>query len=131
MALDKTIKVPLPECGIIKYKSKDTVYVYYITRVYRNENGKPTNDRVSIPTVLVDFIITDDADAMLVNLTTLEKCLKNMVNDEVAKRITGNPPKAGTPNASELTPETFKKLSLYEQNALYIKDQELYRKLLN
>jgi len=48
MALDKTIKVPLPERGIIKYKSKDTVYVYYITRVYRNENGKPTNDRVSI-----------------------------------------------------------------------------------
>lgn len=48
MALDKTIKVPLPERRIIKYKSKDTIYVYYITRVYRNEKGKPTNDRVSI-----------------------------------------------------------------------------------
>lgn len=48
MALDKTKKVPLPEQGIIKYKNKDTTYAYYITRIYRNEKGKPTNDRVSI-----------------------------------------------------------------------------------
>lgn len=48
MSLDGSRKVPLPERGIIKYKSKDTTYVYYITRIYRNEKGKPTNDRVSI-----------------------------------------------------------------------------------
>ena len=48
MALDKSRKVPLPERGIIKYKSKDKTYVYHITRIYRNEKGKPTNDRVSI-----------------------------------------------------------------------------------
>jgi hypothetical protein len=29
-------------------KSKDVTYVYHITRIYRNEKGKPTNDRVSI-----------------------------------------------------------------------------------
>ena len=48
MALDQSCKVPLPDKGIIKYKSKDTTYVYHITRIYRNEKGKPTNDRVSI-----------------------------------------------------------------------------------
>lgn len=48
MALDQSRKVPLPDKGIIKYKSKDTTYVYHITRIYRNEKGKPTNDRVSI-----------------------------------------------------------------------------------
>lgn len=48
MALDTTKKVPLPSRGIIKYKNKDTIYVYYITRIYRNEKGQPTNDRVSI-----------------------------------------------------------------------------------
>lgn len=48
MALDKEEKVPLPQRGIIKYKNKDTIYAYYITRIYRNEKGKPTNDRVSI-----------------------------------------------------------------------------------
>ena len=48
MALNRKHQVPLPERGIIKYKSKDATYVYYITRIYRNEKGKPTNDRVSI-----------------------------------------------------------------------------------
>ena len=48
MALNRNHQVPLPERGIIKYKNKNTTYVYYITRIYRNEKGKPTNDRVSI-----------------------------------------------------------------------------------
>ena len=48
MALNPNHQVPLPERGIIKYKSKNTTYVYHITRIYRNERGKPTNDRVSI-----------------------------------------------------------------------------------
>jgi transposase len=38
----------MPKRGIIKYKRKDTTYVYHITRIYRNEKGKPTNDRVCI-----------------------------------------------------------------------------------
>jgi transposase len=48
MALYKNQQVPLPERGIVKYKSQDTTYAYHITRIYRNEKGKPTNDRVSI-----------------------------------------------------------------------------------
>jgi len=59
MALDISKKVPLPQRGIIKYKSKDAIYVYYITRVYRNEKGKPTNDRVSIGKI-------DDETGMLI-----------------------------------------------------------------
>jgi len=48
MALDKEKRVPLPQRGIVRYKNKDTIYAYHITRIYRNEKGKPTNDRVSI-----------------------------------------------------------------------------------
>lgn len=48
MALSKGRQVPLPDRGIVKYKRKDTTYVYHITRIYRNEKGRPTNDRVSI-----------------------------------------------------------------------------------
>ena len=48
MSLDHNNKVPMPQRGIIKYKSKGTTYVYSITRIYRNEKGQPTNDRVSI-----------------------------------------------------------------------------------
>lgn len=48
MALDDSNKVPLPKRGIVKYKSKNATYVYHITRIYRNDKGQPTNDRVSI-----------------------------------------------------------------------------------
>ncbi len=48
MALKKNQKVPLPDRGIVKYRNKDTIYAYHITRIYRNEKGNPTNDRISI-----------------------------------------------------------------------------------
>jgi len=50
MALNKTRKVPLPEKGVVKHTNKKAkvTYIYYITRIYRNAKGKPTNDRVSI-----------------------------------------------------------------------------------
>lgn len=48
MALKQNQKVPLPDRGIVKYRSKNATYVYQITRIYRNEKGNPTNDRVSI-----------------------------------------------------------------------------------
>lgn len=48
MALNNKQKVPLPDRGIVKYRNKDTTYAYHITRIYRNEKGNPTNDRISI-----------------------------------------------------------------------------------
>ena len=48
MALNSTVKVPLPETGIVPQKSGKSIYAYYTTRAYRNEKGKPTSDRVSI-----------------------------------------------------------------------------------
>jgi len=48
MALNRNHQVPLPDRGIVKYRNKNTTYVYHITRIYRNEKGKPTNDRISI-----------------------------------------------------------------------------------
>ena len=48
MALNSSIKVPMPEHGAVKRRMGDKVYVYYATAVYRNEKGQPTSDRVSI-----------------------------------------------------------------------------------
>ena len=48
MALKSAIKVDMPEKGIYKRKIGNAVYVYYTVRAYRNEHGKPTDDRVSI-----------------------------------------------------------------------------------
>lgn len=48
MALDHSVKVPVPEHGAVKRRMGDKVYIYYATAVYRNEKGQPTCDRVSI-----------------------------------------------------------------------------------
>ncbi len=48
MALNSSIKVPLPEHGAVKRRMGDKVYIYYATAVYRNKKGQPTCDRVSI-----------------------------------------------------------------------------------
>lgn len=48
LALDSNVQVPLPDKKIVKHKIGDVTYAYLITRAYRNEAGKPTNDRVSI-----------------------------------------------------------------------------------
>ena len=48
MALDQTVQVDLPKHGIAYKKISGKTYVYYVTAAYRNEKGKPTNDRVSI-----------------------------------------------------------------------------------
>ena len=48
MSLNASVKVPLPERGIVRRKVSGKTYIYYAVATYRDENGKPTNDRVSI-----------------------------------------------------------------------------------
>lgn len=48
MALNNSVKVPLPKHGIAYKKVSGKIYVYYVTATYRNEKGQPTCDRSSI-----------------------------------------------------------------------------------
>ena len=48
MALNSSVKVPLPEHGIAYKKVSGKTYVYYVTAAYRNKKGQPTCDRSSI-----------------------------------------------------------------------------------
>ena len=48
MALNKTVKVAVPERGIAYKKVSGKTYVYYATATYRNAKGQPTCDRTSI-----------------------------------------------------------------------------------
>ena len=45
MPLAVNERVELPK-GIVRARKGDNIYIQYIVRVYRNEKGKPTNDRV-------------------------------------------------------------------------------------
>jgi len=48
MALKTTTRVDIPESGTLPRRKGNSVYIYYTVRAYRNEQGKPTNERVSI-----------------------------------------------------------------------------------
>lgn len=48
MHLDESIKVPIPEHKIAYKTVSGKKYVYYTVACYRNEQGKPMSDRVSI-----------------------------------------------------------------------------------
>ena len=47
MALDKSVRVDIPEHSVL-VKNKDNTYVQYTVRSYRNSRGQPTSERVSI-----------------------------------------------------------------------------------
>ena len=40
--------VEMPQKGIVKHKTKKATYVYHILRSYRDEKGRPTNERIAI-----------------------------------------------------------------------------------
>lgn len=83
-----------------------------------------------IPTDLVDFVLTDDAETMLNNINTLEKAIKNIVAAEIKNKIPGQDPKTGTTNTKELTHKEFMKLPTIEKTRIFNEDRDLYNKLM-
>ena len=78
-----------------------------------------------IDLALVDFVVAEDADTMHENIKKIEKAIKA----SVAKRLAGKSP-VKAPEANEtITRERFAKMTLAEQNQLYLDDPELYQKL--
>jgi hypothetical protein len=78
--------------------------------------------------------ITDDIAESQAKIDVLDKLFKAAVKAEVEKRLAaaGGTPKGATLNVSgELTKESFKKMSLAEQSALYKNNPELFKKLTN
>ena len=99
MSLDQNNKVPMPQRGIIKYKSKGTTYVYYITRIYRNEKGKPTNDRISIGKIdeetgmlipnrnYYEIYATDEKSQQPCEIESIKSCGVTFVIDGLLKEL--------------------------------------------
>lgn len=86
----------------------------------------------NLPTELVEFVLTDDAETMLENITTMEKIIKNVVNAEVKSKIQGQSPRTGSGDGNKvLTHEEFMRLPMVEKNRIYKEDKDLYNKLMN
>ena len=91
----------------------------------KNEASKILAEK-DIDLALVDFVVAEDADTMNENIKKLDKAIKA----SVAKRLAGKSP-AKAPEVNEtITKERFAKMTLAEQNQLYINDPELYQRLV-
>lgn len=82
-----------------------------------------------IPADLVDFVVHEDADSMMVNINKIDKYIKDAVAAQVKTRLASPTPKAGLSNDTELTPESFKKMSYSQRLELYNTNKDLYNKL--
>ena len=76
---------------------------------------------------LVDFVVADDAEVMMTNISLLEAEFKESVKAEVEKRLQTSTPKKNLP--LEMTKESFQKLSIVERTQLLHNNPELYNKL--
>lgn len=82
-----------------------------------------------LPIEFVDYIVAEDADTMMENITTFEKAFKAAVADAVAKKIASPAPRGSTAKQTGLTREEFKKMSVAQQSELYRTNPELYKQL--
>ena len=90
----------------------------------KNEASKILADK-DIDLSVVDLVVAEDAETMNERIKLIEKA----VSTAVAKRLSGKTPMRA-PEANEaLTKEAFNKMSLKEQNDLYLSDPELYRRM--
>ena len=84
-----------------------------------------------LPIEFVDYVVADDAETMMENITALERVFKAAVQDAVAKRIASPAPKVGQVKQTGMTKDDFKKLSFSERTQLYQTNPDLYEKLRN
>jgi hypothetical protein len=78
--------------------------------------------------------ITEDIEESQAKIDALDKLFKAAVKAEVEKRLAaagGTPKGASTNFGNEITRESFRKMPLSEQAALYKNNPELYKKLTN
>lgn len=78
---------------------------------------------------LVDFVVAEEAETMNANITLLEKAFKQSVKNEVEKRLGSSAPKKNLPPDQTITKESFRKMSIDEQQELYRQNPELYKQL--
>ena len=78
---------------------------------------------------LVKFVVAADAQTMMDNINELEKEFKASVKAEVEKRLAGSTPRRNLPPDQAVDKAAFGKMTLAEQQELYINNPELYKRL--
>ena len=94
----------------------------------KNEASKILAEK-GISLELVDFIVADEAEAMMSNITVLDTAFKASVKAEVEKRLTGKTPKDNLSGDTPVTKDTFAKLSLAEMQKISVENPTLFNSL--
>lgn len=82
-----------------------------------------------LPIEFVDYIVAEDADTMMNNITVFETAFKAAVADAVAEKMEARTPRGSTSKQTGLTKEEFKKMSIAQQSEIYRTNPELYKQL--
>ena len=82
-----------------------------------------------LPVSFVDYIVAEDAETMMANITNFETQWRAAVADAVSARIAQPAPKGSNVSQTGLTKEAFKKMSLAQQSEIYRTNPELYKQL--
>lgn len=83
----------------------------------------------NIPLAFADFIVAEDAETMMANISLFEKEFRAAVRAEVDKRIASPAPKANIGVDTAITKEQFMRMTIAQQTELYKQDPELYKRL--
>lgn len=82
-----------------------------------------------LPIEFVDYVVADDAETMMDNITRFEKLFKACVADAVSRKISSPTPKTGAMVQTGMTKADFKKLSIAQRASLQQSNPELYESL--
>lgn len=93
----------------------------------KNEASKLFAEK-GLPYELIDLIVKESAEETLSGINNLDKAFKDAVKNEVEKRLASNSPKSST-SEGVIDRDSFNKMTLTEQQALYKANPTLYNAL--
>lgn len=83
-----------------------------------------------LPASFVDYVVTDNAETTMQNITVFEKNWKEAVSAETTARLAQPAPKGSTATVKgAVSREDFKKMTLSQQAEIYRTNPELYKTL--
>ena len=82
-----------------------------------------------LPISFVDYIVAEDAETMMNNITTFETQWKAAIADAVQQRLASPAPKGSNVTQTGITKEQFRKMTLAQQSEIYRTNPELYKQL--
>lgn len=81
-----------------------------------------------LPLELVDFVVSDDAEAMNESIKLIERVINDAVSKQVLAKIGTDAPTSGS-SSGLVSKESFAKMNLKEQMDLFKRDPDLYNTL--